>query len=217
MSFPASLEPQTSVFSTRQNREDKMNHLTKRNARIQSPDYIIYEIGDISRDEIEKLWGARWAQKCIRDVAEDVAIARFSPFPRAKSQEFCPPQLCFENKLGNKSENKLSNKLGNKPKNKTATLTVSPWIDVNPTILYGTPLQDFNSWTVSLHVKRGCRLFGFIPVDYYFKIVVLQEDALELVRLFYDHGVEELVAKAKIWREQINERYRYRLVGAFFL
>ncbi|MDR3199158.1 MAG: hypothetical protein LBU34_14920 [Planctomycetaceae bacterium] len=178
-----------------------MNNPTKRNARIQSPDYMIYEIGEISRDEIERLWGDRWAQKCIRDVAEDVAIARFSPFPRAKSQEFCSPQLSFENKS----------------EKKTATLSISPCVNVTPTILYGTPLQDFNSWTVSLHVKHGCRLCGFIPVDYRFEIAVLQEDALELVRLFYDHSVEELVAKTKIWREQINERYRYRLIGAFFL
>ncbi|MDR2757158.1 MAG: hypothetical protein LBC20_15785 [Planctomycetaceae bacterium] len=182
-----------------------MNHLTKMNASIQSPDYTTYKIGEISRDEIEKLWGDRWAQKCIRDVAEEVAIARFSPFPREKSQEFCSPQLCFENKSQHKSPNK------------TATLTVSPWIDVKPTILYGTPIQDFDSWSVSLQVKRGHRLFGFIPVDYRFEIVVLQEDALELVRLFYDYDPEELVTKAKIWREQINERYRYRLIGAFFL
>jgi hypothetical protein len=181
--------------------EDKMNNLTKRNAWIQSPDYLTYEIGEISRNEIEKLWGDRWAQKCIRDVAEEVAIARFSPFPREKSQKFCSPQLCFENKS----------------KNKTATLSVSPWIDVTPTILYGTPLQDFNSWTLSLHIKHGHRLFGFIPMDYRFEIVVLQEDALELVRLFYDYELEELVTKAKTWREQINERYRHRLIGAFFL
>ncbi|MDR2117526.1 MAG: hypothetical protein LBP87_14210 [Planctomycetaceae bacterium] len=186
-----------------------MNNLTKRNAWIQSPDYLTYDIGEISRNEIEKLWGDRWAQKCIRDVAEEVAIARFSPFPRTKSQEFCSPQLSFENNSGNKSDNKSPNQ--------RAILTVSPWTDVKPTILYGTPLQDFSSWTVSLHVKHGCRLFGFIPIDYRFEMVVSQDEALELVRLFYDHGVEELVAKAKIWREQINERYRYRLIGAFFL
>ncbi|MDR0335772.1 MAG: hypothetical protein LBI18_01640 [Planctomycetaceae bacterium] len=184
-----------------------MNNLTKRNAWIQSPDDMTYDIGEISRDEIEKLWGSRWAQKCIRDVAEEVAIARFSPFPRAKSQVFCSPQLTFENKSEKNSKNN----------SKTATLTVSPWIDVTPTILYGSPLQDFDSWSVSLHVKRGCRFLGFIPMDYCFQIVVLQDDAFELVRLFYDCGVEEIVAKAKIWREQINERYRYRLVNAFFL
>jgi hypothetical protein len=174
-----------------------MDNTPKRNVWIQSPDYLSYEIGEVSRDEIEKIWGARWAQKCIRDVAEEVAIARFSPFPRTKSQEFCSPQLHFENK--------------------NATLIISPWTDVKPAILYGSPLQDFNSWTVTLRVKHGYRLFGLIPVDYCFEIVVLQEDALELVRLFYGYTPEELVTKVKIWREHINERYRYRLVGAFFL
>jgi hypothetical protein len=191
-----------------------MNKNTQsRNAWIQSPDYTSYEIGDVSREEIEKLWGSRWAQKCIRDVAEEVAIARFSPFPRAKSQDFCPPQLTFEN---NSVNNSVNNSANNSAKN-SATLTVSPWTDVKPAILYGSPLQDFSSWTVSLHVKRGQRLFGFIPVDYNFEMVVSQEEALELVRLFYDYPLEELVAQAKTWREQINERYRYRLVGAFFL
>ncbi|MDR0704228.1 MAG: hypothetical protein LBF88_04495 [Planctomycetaceae bacterium] len=174
-----------------------MNNSQKRNVWSQSPDYLSYEIGEVSRDEIEKIWGARWAQKCIRDVAEDVAIARFSPFPRTKSQEFCSPQLRFENN--------------------SATLTVSPWTDVKPAILYGSPLQDFDSWTVTLRVKRGRRLLRLIPSDYCFEIVVLQEDAFELVRLFYDYAPEELVIKSKVWREQINERYRYRLVGAFFL
>jgi hypothetical protein len=161
-----------------------------RNAWIQSPDFVTYEIGEIDREEIEKLWGSRWAQKCIRDVAEDVALSRFSPFPRDKKQEFRPPQLGFENGA--------------------ATLTVSPWVDVNPVILYGVPLQEFGSWTVHLHIKRGLRLFGFIPMDYSFEMVVSLDDALEIVRLFYDYNPQELVSQAKMWREQINERYRNR-------
>jgi hypothetical protein len=48
-------------------------------------------------------------------------------------------------------------------------------------------------------------------------MVVLQEDALELVRLFYNYTPEEIVTKVKVWREQINDRYRHQLVGAFFL
>lgn len=168
-----------------------------RNAWIQIPDYTSYDIGEVSRSEIDKLWGSRWAQKCIRDVAEQVAVARFSPFPREKSPEFCSPQLGFESD--------------------EATLAVSPWFDVKPSILYGVPLQDFSSWTVFLSVKRGRRLFGFIPVDYTVEMVVSQDEALELVRLFYDHPAGELPHRVKVWKEQVGERYRHRLVGAFFL
>lgn len=168
-----------------------------RTAWIQVPDYTSFDIGTVSWEEIHRLWGSRWAQKCIRDTAEQVAIARFSPFPREKTEDFCSPQLGFEN--------------GN------ATLAVSPFVDVKPVILYGSPLQDFVSWTVYLNVRGGRRLFGVIPMDYQFEIVVSQEEALDLVRLFYDYGPEELVPRVRAWKEQISERYRYRLVGAFFL
>lgn len=168
-----------------------------RNAWIQVPDYTCFEIGDVSRSEIDRLWGSRWAQKCIRDVAEQVAIDRFSPKPREKKRDFCSPQLGFEQDR--------------------ATLIVSPVVDVRPAILYGLPLQDFCSWTVYLNVKRGRRLFGLFPVDYAFETVVSQEESLELIRLFFDHASEEIPGFAKAWREQVSERYRHRLVGAFFL
>ncbi len=168
-----------------------------RAAWIQVPDYTSFDIGTVSWDEISRLWGSRWAQKCIRDTAEQVAIARFSPFPREKTETFCSPQLGFENA--------------------EATLAISPWVDVRPSILYGAPLQDFSTWTVYLQVKKGSRLFGVIPVDYRFEMVVSQEEALELVRLFFDYTPQELVGHARQWREAINERYRFRLVGAFFL
>ena len=167
-----------------------------RKAWIQLSDYSSQEIGEVSREEVERLWGGRWAQKCIRDVAEQVAIARFSPYPRPKSEEFCSPQLGFENG--------------------EATLAVSPWIDVRPTILYGSPLQEFTTWTVYLHVKKGKRVFGVFPVDYSFEMIVSQDESLDLVRLFYEYSPEDLVERAKAWKERINERYRHRLVGAFF-
>ena len=176
-------------------KEDKMGNTRK--AWIQIPDYTSYDIGEVSREEIERLWGSRWAQKCIRDVAEEVAVARFSPYPRKKTEEFCSPQLAFENDK--------------------ATLAVSPFLDIKPAILYGLPLEDFSSWTVFLNVRSGRKLFGIIPLDYCFEIVVSQEEALELVKLFYDNGPEKIVPLAKQWKEQIGERYRYRLVGAFFL
>lgn len=169
----------------------------KRNAWIQNPDYISYDIGEVAREEIEKLWGSRWAQKCIRDVAEEVAVARFSPHLRPKTEDFCSPQLGFENG--------------------DATLVVSPFVDVKPAILYGSPLQDFASWTVNLRVRRARRLLGVIPMDFCFEMVVSQEEALDLVRLFFDHRSEELPTKVRPWKEQVNERYRSRLVGAFFL
>lgn len=168
-----------------------------RKAWIQVPDYTSYEIGEVSRSEIDKLWGSRWAQKCIRDAAEQVAIARFSPLPKKEYHDFCPPQLGFENG--------------------DAMIAVSPLLDIRQAILYSAPLQDFTSWTVYVNVKRGRKLFGILPIDYTFEIVVSQEEALELIRVFFDHKAEEVVARSKSWREGIHERYRHRLVGAFFL
>lgn len=168
-----------------------------RKAWILAPDYTSCEIGEVSRSEIEKLWGSRWAQKCIRDVSEQVAIDRFSPKPREKKHDFCPPQLGFENE--------------------DAVLVVSPSVDVKPAILYGAPLQDFDTWTVYLNVKRGTRFLGIAPFDYRFETVVSQEEALELVRLFFDYSPKDLPTRAKVWQNEIHERYRHRLVGAFFL
>lgn len=174
---------------------EKMDKIRK--AWIQVPDFTSYDIGEVSRSEIDRLWGSRWAQKCIRDVAEQVAIARFSPIPRSKSQDFCSPQLGFEQE--------------------GATLAVSPYLDVKPAILYGSPLQDFDSWTVFLHIKRGRRFLGIVPIDFSFEMVVSQEEAGDLIRLFYDHTPTELAFHAKTWKGQILHRYRHRLVGAFFL
>ncbi len=167
-----------------------------RKAWVQVPDYTSFDIGEVSREEVERIWGARWAQKCIRDVADEVAEARFSPKPKRKEDEFCSPQLIFESG--------------------DATLAVSPFVDVKPAVLYGAPLEDFSSWTVFLHVRRGRRLFGVFPVDYLFETVVSQAEALDLVRLFYDLKPEELVPRAKRWKDQINERYHHRMMAALF-
>ncbi len=166
---------------------------SKRNAWIQIPDFSSFEIGEVSRSEIEKMWGSRWAQKCIRDVAEQYAASRLSPFPQDRKQEFCSPQLGFENENG--------------------TLAVSPWTDVRPAILDGEPLLDFPSWTVYLNVKRGSRLFGIIPVDYTVEMVVSQDEALELVKLFFDHSPKEIPATVSQWKRKLQEMDKHRNVG----
>ncbi|GHT17486.1 hypothetical protein FACS1894189_3450 [Planctomycetales bacterium] len=160
-----------------------------RNAWIQVPDYSTFEIGGISREEIDRLWGSRWAQKCIRDVSEQVAAARFSPLPRRKNTDFCPPQLGFESN--------------------DATLAISPYLDVKPAILYGSPLQEFRAWTVFLHVKQGIRLFGLFPIDYAFEMVVSHDEALELVCIFYENDQPGLVEKVKTWKKRIGKCSAY--------
>ncbi len=102
-----------------QEKIQRKNHGRTRKAWILVPDYTSYDIGEVSREEIERIWGARWAQKCIRDVSEEVALARFSPVPKPKAHDFCSPQLVFENG--------------------DATLAVSPFVDVKPAVLYGAP------------------------------------------------------------------------------
>ncbi len=166
---------------------------SKRKAWIQVPDFSSYEIGEVSRSEIEKMWGSRWAQKCIRDVAEEVAASRFSPFPASRDQEFCSPQLGFEID--------------------GATLAVSPWTDVRAAILDGQPLQDFAAWTVYLNVKRGCRLFGLFPVDYSLEMVVSQDEALELVRIFFEYSPLEIPSTARRWKRSLRKKDKLHGVG----
>ncbi len=168
-----------------------------RNAWIQGCDFTCFDIGPVGLAEISRIWGPRWAQKCIRDTAEHVALARFSPFPRKKTESFCPPQLGFDHG--------------------TAALAISPWVDVRPAILYGAPLQNFTHWSIVLRVRKGYKLFGLFSVDYRFEKMVSQEEALELIQLFFQYEPAQLVEHARQWCETINERHRFRLVNAFFM
>ncbi|MDR0870667.1 MAG: hypothetical protein LBN39_07725 [Planctomycetaceae bacterium] len=167
------------------------------NAWIQLPDYSSYDIGTVSKDEAERRWDSRWAQKCIRDAAEEVAINRFSPYKKSIGTDFCPPQLGFEN--------------GN------ATLAVSPAVDVNPAILYGAPLQEFNQWTVCLNIKGGRKICNCLAVNYSFEKNVSAAQALDLVRIFYDTVPEDLVPAARKWRKQTEEPDPFHFITALFL
>ncbi|MDR1290114.1 MAG: hypothetical protein LBK06_02820 [Planctomycetaceae bacterium] len=161
----------------------------KRKAWIQIPDYTSLEIGEVSRSEIDKVWGSSWAQKCIRDISERVAIARYSPVPRDESKDYCSPRLGFEN--------------GN------AVIAVSPKVDVKPSILYGAPVPDLTVWSIYLNVKRGRLLFGLFPIDYFYEDTVSQEDALEFIKIFFDNIPCEVSAATGKWRKKININKNY--------
>ncbi|MDR2346506.1 MAG: hypothetical protein LBE18_10595 [Planctomycetaceae bacterium] len=168
---------------------------TKRKAWIQIPDYTEFEIGEVSRSEIDKVWGSSWAQKCIKDISEQVAIARYSPAPRQKSDDYCPPCLGFENE--------------------NAVIAVSPKIDVKPSILYGAPLPDLTTWSIYLNVKHGRLLFGLFPIDYFYKDTVSQENALDFIKIFFDNIPCEIPAVTNKWRKKIkvNNNYTNRFVN----
>lgn len=166
-------------------------------AWIQMPDYSVHDVGFVERDEMERLWGDRWAQKCIRDAAEEVASRRFSPYKKDIPEYFCAPQLGFDRD--------------------NATLAVSPAADVKRAILYGAPLQEFKNWTVFLDVNTGRKLLGWAPRHYAFEITVSANEALDLVRLFYDTQPMELVPAARNWRKQVEVPNPFRFITALFL
>ncbi|MDR1485825.1 MAG: hypothetical protein LBT09_13515 [Planctomycetaceae bacterium] len=168
----------------------------KRKAWIQIPDYTSLEIGEVSRSEIDKVWGSSWAQKCIKDISEQVAIARYSPKPRSKSDDYCSPRLGFENE--------------------GAVIAVSPKIDVKPSILYGVPVPDLVVWSIYLKVKHGRLLLGFFPIDYSYEDTVSQDDALDFIKIFFDNIPREIPDVTNKWRKKIkvNRNYTNRFVNS---
>ncbi|MDR1925682.1 MAG: hypothetical protein LBQ66_15040 [Planctomycetaceae bacterium] len=162
---------------------------TKLRAWIQIPDYTSLDIGEVGRYEIERVWKSSWAQKCIRDISERVAIARYSPAPRDNSQDFCSPQLGFEQD--------------------DAVIAVCPKIDVRPSILYGAPVPELRMWTIYMNVKRGRRFLGLFPIDYSYEDTVSQDDALELIKIFFDHAPCEIPAATKRWQKNIKKSKNY--------
>jgi hypothetical protein len=168
---------------------------TKRKAWIQIPDYTELEIGEVSRSEIDRVWKSHWAQKCIKDISEQVAIARYSPAPRRNSDDYCSPRLGFENE--------------------NAVIAVSPKIDVKPPILYGAPLPELTTWSIYLNVQHGRLLFGLLPIDYAYEDTVSQDDALDFIKIFFDNTPREIPAETNKWRKKIkiNKNYTNRFVN----
>ncbi|MDR2170257.1 MAG: hypothetical protein LBP59_08960 [Planctomycetaceae bacterium] len=167
----------------------------KRRAWIQIPDYTSLEIGEVSRSEIDKVWDSSWAQKCIRDISEQVAIARYSPAPRSKSDDYCSPRLGFENG--------------------DAVIAVSPKVDVKPSILYGMPVPELAVWSIYMRVKHGRLLLGIFPIDYSYEDTVSREDALDFIKIFFDNIPCEMPIVTNKWRKKIkvNRNYANRFVN----